>query len=137
MTTRTHGRMIQTGSVSAANLAAGAVTLPALRRFTSDWTAWTSGGTVVFAHGLGVAPWHVQLYLQATSPDEGGWSQLDTFAWYGGANASSNAGMVWYADATNVRVLIGSGTQRGLRKDTGAHFNITPALWLLRVVAHG
>lgn len=137
MTTRTHGRMIQTGSVGAANLAAGAVTLPALRRFTSEWTAWDLGDTMTFAHGLGVVPWHVQLYLQATSPDEGGWAQLDTFAWYGSAKASTNGGAIWYADATNVYVLIGSGTQRGLNKLTGAHFDITPALWLLRVVAHG
>lgn len=136
MTTFAHGRMVQGGSIVAANLADGAVTLPALRRYTSDWTAWVLGGTVVFAHGLGVIPWSVQLYLQAVG-GEGGWAALDSFAWYGSANASANGGAIWYADATNVRVLIGSGTQRALRKDTGAHFDITPGDWLLRVVAHG
>jgi hypothetical protein len=128
MTTRTHGRMIQTGSVGPTNLAAGAVNRAAVRRFTSDWLTWDAGDTLTIPHGLGVEPWHVQLYLQATSPDEGGWEALDVFAW---------DAPIWRANATNVTVLIGSATQTALNKDTGASFNLTPALWLIRAVAHG
>jgi hypothetical protein len=127
MTTKNHGRMIQDGSVSAANLAAGAVTLPALRRYTSTGTAWDVGDTLTFAHGLGVIPWHVQVYLVSLAT-EGGWVAADRLSWYGAT---------WYADATNVYVLIGSATQTALRKDNGNAFNLTPTDWQVQVVAHG
>ena len=129
MVTRTHGRMIQTASIGAENLQAGSVTRPALRRYSSTVESWGEGDTRTFAHGLGVVPWHVQVYARYIADTaEGGFEQLDEFAW---------PGPQWRADATNVYVTVGDATQSALRKDTGVAFNLTPADWLLRIEAHG
>lgn len=88
------------------------------------------------AHGLGVIPDRVDLYLRCLVAD-GGWAVGDTIQYhydYGGLNMT---GAIAYSDATNVYVRTGNGTIGTVpRKDTGVVVNLIAGNWAMIVKAY-
>lgn len=79
-----------------------------------------AGATATVAHGLGVVPVDLRVVLHCVTAD-GNWATGD--------EPTAASGLVVWADATNVYVLVQSTGTVGLNKTTGVSFTITLGNW--------
>ena len=106
-----------------------------LKVFTSSNQIITAGGALTIAHGLGVAPNNIQIFMVCQTA-EFNYSAGDVVVW-GISAAPNNCGISLTVDATNLLIRFGSqaNTLPLLNKSTGASANTTNSNWKVRFVA--
>lgn len=87
----------------------------------------TNAGALTLAHGLGVAPKIVQVFLQCVSAEHG-YTAGQTFP-YEIMNAANDRGVSIIMDSTNLTVRFGSSSPQILHATSGSLANITNASW--------
>ncbi len=121
-----------------ANVQAKINTLPFAQEASLTGNTITSGGLLTLAHGLGVVPKDVVLWLECTTADHG-WSVGNRYCIDKGNQANNAAtaafGAAVYMDSTNVYVRFGSNSDvfMGLDKGTGGYSSFTNGSWELDV----
>jgi hypothetical protein len=105
-------------------------------KFTStDQNLPAAGATLTVAHGLGAAPFNYDIFMKCSTID-GGWAVGDTIkVALDPHSATTDKGVISYANATNVYVLIGASGMNMYNKSTGAAFGVTLASWKFVVKA--
>jgi hypothetical protein len=78
--------------------------------FVSAAQTITSAGALVLAHGLSVAPTHVQVWLKCVSTANN-YAEDDEFPYAPMGGATTNQGVSIVCDATNINVRFGSATE--------------------------
>lgn len=100
--------------------------------FPSASQTITSSGALTLAHGLGVIPTLIQVFLKCTTA-EGGYSTGDTLpvSFTDSTGAPTGSGVSVVADSTNLNIKYGSAVSVWsiINKSTGASFSITNANW--------
>lgn len=114
--------------------------LPATGVFTLSYTpaaqTITADSDLVLAHGLGVAPKTVDVWLECLADNEGYTAGKILFSYYFPL-AADEQGVVVEADATNVTIHTGSGlTLIDPSDDTWASKNLDLTKWAYRVRAY-
>lgn len=104
------------GDMAAANVTVsglldmtGTTSLGMKKVYSSAEQTITAGGTLTIAHGLGVMPKNIRCFLRCKTA-ELGWSVNNETLVDHIQNAASNYGVQVWADATNVYVQYGLGT---------------------------
>tara|TARA_R100001086_G_scaffold233723_1_gene155524 strand:+ start:66 stop:449 length:384 start_codon:yes stop_codon:yes gene_type:complete len=100
--------------------------------FTSAAQTITGGGALTIAHGLGITPYNIQIWVKNTSA-ELNYSVDDEFQQYAGDLSGNNRGVSIVPDATNLNVRYGSAANvfSGLNKTTGASAVLVDSKWKL------
>ncbi|CAB4176669.1 hypothetical protein UFOVP1672_31 [uncultured Caudovirales phage] len=118
--------------VKPSNLASNIFTV---KSTSADTTLPAAGATATIAHGLGSVPFNYDVFLK-NATTELGWSVGDTIkVGLDPHSSTTDRGIIAYADATNVYVLIAASGMNMYDKSTGAASAITLGSWRLVVKA--
>lgn len=100
--------------------------------YVSSAQAMTVGAQTVLAHGLGVQPKSVQIYLQCVTAQYGytaGQQVLINPAINDSSDTTNSRGFSIIVDSTNITVRVGTIALLFIRADTGGAVSITTANW--------
>lgn len=116
-------------------LAPAAAGSPITVEFESGTNAITTDSTHTIAHGLGVRPTIVEVWIKCNSAERG-WSVGDYLRVGGGNNGSIDADFAIQVDATNVELILGSAL-RMKDQSTKNDISLNVSKWDFVVVAYG